>query len=72
LDFAKAYDKVSWEFFSWLWKRWAWQETFIGMVRLLLENVMVLICLNHNITKALEMREELSKGAHWAPNYLSL
>ncbi len=68
LDFAKAYDKVSWAFFFITLKKMGMAKEFIGMVDLLFKNAIIaLICLNGGIAKTLRIGRRIRPGCPLTP-----
>jgi len=67
LDFAKAYDKVSWEFLFMTLEKMGMARNFHWYGEIITPNAKVLICLNHNITKALEIERGIRQGCPLAP-----
>lgn len=51
LDFDKAYDKVSWELLFLIFKKMGMSQEFIEMVKMLVQDVEAVICVNGCITK---------------------
>jgi hypothetical protein len=51
LDFDKAYDRVSWELLFLVFKKMGMAQEFIEMVKMLVQDVEVVICVNGCITK---------------------
>ncbi len=67
LDFAKAYDKVNWGFlFDVMERVWITKE-FIGMVRVLFQEVDVIVYLNGSIIATFKIQCVVRWGCPLAP-----
>ncbi len=71
LDFAKAYDKVNWGFFFDVMERVWTAKEFIGMVRVLFQEVDVIACLNGSVTATFKIQCGVRQGCPLAPYFFS-
>jgi hypothetical protein len=67
LDFANAYDKVSWDFLFMAMENLGMAIQFIGMTIILFHDVKIFIYLNGNMTSPLTINERSHKVAYSPP-----
>lgn len=72
LDFAKADDKVNWGFLLDVMERvWTTKE-FIGMVRVLFQEVDLIVCLNGSVIATFKIQCGVRQGCPLAPYFFPL
>ncbi len=71
LDFAKAYDKVSWDFLFLAMKRLGMDDAFISTIKLFFQDAESSIYLNGNMTRCFLIRKGVRHGCPLIP-YLFL
>jgi hypothetical protein len=69
LDFAKAYDRVSWKFLFQAMETLGFSQEFISWTKLLFSGATASMCLNGALSKCFEIAEECAKGAPWRCTY---
>jgi len=68
LDFAKAYDKVSWVFFLFkAMKKLGMPNEFFNLINFLIQKAKVPICFNGNITSSFKIHKGVKQGCPLAP-----
>jgi hypothetical protein len=63
LDFAKVYDKVSWDFLFLVMKRLEMADEFIDIMKLFLQDTKSSIYLNGNMTPCFQIRKGVRHGS---------